>query len=401
MFITNETSIQSLKTLKQSYNDLPWYQRFWFSLWSYDQSAALSTIDDEKPTTEQVNDLLRASEEAWFFNSIFNLLTQFRATISRVGFSDQNIISGQAREIKEEIGVRLDAKDLVALSLTSEATYAFFESRRQINQFLLAIAHGEYYAVATLLANNIDLLLHKGRVTDHSGRTFFYISGFQYALWALDKHMWMKMLSCLPNDEKGAKIKAELLKQYQELKEKRVAYELNGKRIRENHFDFENIIIKELRTQVNDVNNFANANKTWDEIDQQWRKGVGSAQKLLPMHVVYEYCSKVPFDPPPEFIEQPALIQRFHNWLSKEDESWFHSTSRLGSDFAIVKGRNKAQWCRQGRALGVMASVREDLLAMETLHDVRTVDFTELESLLKEALAPDDQVSASPFVNLI
>ncbi|MBA3535851.1 MAG: F-box protein [Tatlockia sp.] len=385
MLITNDNYRQALRLLKQRYSDLPWYQRWWFSLWSYRLSSALSAMDLDNPTTEQVDDLVKMSDEAWFFNSIFGILTQFRETIGRLSFS------GQPKEIKEEVGSRLPPKYLVALSLTSEENYAFFESMRHISQFLLAVAHGEYDAVVILLKNNINLLLHKGRVTDYSGRTFFYISGFQYALWALDKHMWLKILNCLPQNETSAKIKAALYKQYQELKEKGVAYELNGKRIRENHFDFENTIIKELTSQVND---YDYGIKNWGEIDKQWREGVGSAQKLLPMHVVYEYCSDLPFDPVPEFIEQPSLKKQFKNGLrGDKDENWFLPVSELGSGFAIYKS---AAWAYgTSAALRVAVAVRRNLLAMETLCNVRTADFKDLESLLKEPLGFDNQLPAS------
>ncbi|MBA3537151.1 MAG: hypothetical protein H0T84_11165, partial [Tatlockia sp.] len=381
MLITNENYRQALRRLNEDYSDLPWYQRWWFSLWSYRLSSALSTIDLNNPTTEQVEELVKFSDEAWFFNSIFGLLTLFKETIGRLSFS------GQPKELKEEIGSRLSANALVALSSTSEANYRFFQSMRHISQFLLAVAHGEYDEVAILLEDNIDLLLHKGRVTDYSGRTFFNISGFQYALWALDKHMWLKILNCLPQNETGAKIKAELYKQYQELKEKGVAYELNGKRIRENHFDFENTIIKELRIQANSGNSVIN--------DKRWVENVGSAQKQLPMHVVYEYCSNVSFGPGPvpEFIEQPLplLEKQFFNMIGHKYEDWFHSDSRLGVDIAI----SKWNW-----AIGSAGRwtdgypwpsdhLQRELLAMETLYDVRTADFKDLESRLLEPLGFD------------
>jgi hypothetical protein len=378
MLITNENYRQALRLLKQTYSDLPWYQRWWFSLWSYPLSTALSAIDLDNPTTEQVDVLVKLSDESWFFNSIFGLITLFKETIGKLSFS------WQPKELKEEVGSRLSSNDLVALASTSEANYRFFQSMRHLSQFLLAVAHGEYDEVATLLEDNIDLLLHKGRVTDYSGRTFFNISGFQYALWALDKHMWIKILKYLPLNESGAKIKAELYKQYQELKEKGVAYELNGEPVRENHFDFENTIIKELQTHINDVNNGV---KNREEIDKQWREDVGSAQKKLPVHVVYEYCSgDEPFDPAPEFIEQPAQKKQFFNWKSKVYENWFHSGSELGSGFAIYKGYMGATGALAWLSLGRVTRVQGDLLAMKTLNDLRTVDFGDLEALLKEQL---------------
>ena len=46
-----------------------------------------------------------------------------------------------------------------------------------------------------MLKKTPALVLGKGACTDHAGRTFKEISGFQYALWALDWHMWDMILA--------------------------------------------------------------------------------------------------------------------------------------------------------------------------------------------------------------
>ncbi len=358
MLITNENYFKALRQLKQTYAELPWYQRFWFNLWSYSLSNALSAIDLNNPTTEQVDDLLKASDEAWFFNSIFKLLDVFKNAIQGIGFQERFIAKGQysgllPEELLWQIGHHLPSHNLQELRGTSRANYSLFQPMINVRQFLSDVVHGEYGQVEARLMNNINFLTPKGRVTDYSGRSFFDISGFQYALWALDKHMWTRMLNCLPLNKEGAEVKKALLNQYEELKENGVTYELNGKIITEQHFDFENTLIKELQIQVNDANNGI---KSWDEINQQWREGVGSAQKLLPMHVVYEYCSDKPFHPLPAFSEQPSLKKQFYNWISNKFEEWFHSESRLGGDFAIFKGRRGAGV--GGRGCGPGAGVR-------------------------------------------
>jgi hypothetical protein len=40
-----------------------------------------------------------------------------------------------------------------------------------------------------------------GRVTDLSGREFQSITAFQYALWALDWHMWAMIQKYLPVEQ--------------------------------------------------------------------------------------------------------------------------------------------------------------------------------------------------------
>ncbi|VEB35723.1 Uncharacterised protein [Legionella sainthelensi] len=49
---------------------------------------------------------------------------------------------------------------------------------------------------------------------DCFGREFENISGFEYALWALEKHMWAAMIECIPSNEEGKKVFARLYAQY-------------------------------------------------------------------------------------------------------------------------------------------------------------------------------------------
>nr|HAT8715390.1 hypothetical protein [Legionella jordanis] len=77
MLTSNPIYLQ-IKLLKQKYLALPWYKRFWFSLWSYELSRALSEVDSTNPTVEQVIRLLSQSTKAWFFGSIFGLLEEFQ-----------------------------------------------------------------------------------------------------------------------------------------------------------------------------------------------------------------------------------------------------------------------------------------------------------------------------------
>ncbi len=350
--ITNEISLQALKHLKQTYADLPWYQRIWFSLWSFSLWRALSAIDLANPTEEQVQHVYRCSEAAWFFNSIFGLLTQFRVLIKSIEAIEigKPNLSSMPPDIKQRIIGGLKVEDIKTLASTCRYESLWFKPMVGTGKFLLEVVHGEYDKVEARLKKNSDLFLQKGQVTDYSGRTFYNISGFQYYLWALDKHGWTRMLKSLPLDEEGARIKGALLQQYQELKEKGVAYELNGKIIREeHHFDFKNTIIQALQTQVN----YQNQNKPWDEIDKQWCTGVGSAQKLLPVHVVYEYCGDVSLDPLPQFIKQPTtLTMKFYNWITERYENWFSGDSKLGVNFAIYRPGGWWGARRGGRARG-------------------------------------------------
>ncbi len=122
-----------------------------------------------------------------------------------------------------------------------------------VTQLLYHVVRGdEHEAVRALLKETIDLLYKKGSITDCSGRKFESISPFEYALWALDKHMWDLMLDCIPKNAKGNEVLAHLQSQYKAFKiqvkasEEKVeipqikgaTYWLNGIAITECHFNF-------------------------------------------------------------------------------------------------------------------------------------------------------------------
>ena len=254
------------------------------------------------------------------------------------------------------------------------------------------MARGEHEAVDAILKNDMSLIFKRCKVTDCSGREFENISGFEYALWALDKHMWAKIITCVPQNEEGKRIFEILIAQYNKVKTDGVTYRLNGKTITEQHFDFKNTIIKELQTQVDSIN--APGAKNWDAIDKQWREGVGGAQNLFPMHVVYEYCSDEPFYPVPEFTSQPKSSKQFCNWTTEKDENWFNVDSKLSVDFAIYKGEGYGHG-RSGRGLRCGRRVAVDLDAMTALCKVRTNDFIDLKSQLEDQMTLDNHHQVS------
>nr|HAT8715266.1 F-box protein [Legionella jordanis] len=291
-------------------------------------------------------------------------------------------------ELKIETAQNLSNRDLVNLAQTSKYHLALFKPVIDVRKLLHHVTRGEHDAVKAMLKQDINLMFKRGKVTDCSGREFENISGFEYALWALDKHMWAAMIACIPQDEEGKKVFARLYAQYNKVNTEGVTYRLNGKTITEQHFDFENTIIKELQTQVDSIN--APGAKNWEDIDNQWREGVGSAENLFPMHVVYEYCSNEPFYPVPKFTSQPKSSKQFYNWITKKDENWFSVDSKLSVDFAIYKGRRGC-----GARRGVWRGVLDDLDAMTALCKVRTNDFIDLKSQLEDQMTLDNHHQVS------
>ena len=252
-----------------------------------------------------------------------------------------------------------------------------------LRQLVQLVVHGEYDKVKIMLQDtpHLPLFCQRTTVTDYSGREFAPISGFEYALWALDKNMWNDILNCLPLNkaghltEEGRVIVAQLQCQYHRVKTVGVTYMLNGVIKTESHYDF--AIINELQKQVAALN--ADEDQDWDAL-MQCRRSVGGAQCLLPVHVAGEYCSKTPFHPVPRFESRasPACtVREFYDWIF---HSW-GSHSKEGFNSPIYKGAQPFPYQRSGLEDRVIVGI--DLLAITALYDTRKSDFIELESQLE------------------
>jgi len=290
-------------------------------------------------------------------------------------------------EIKGEVTPYLPNKDFINLSMTSKANSPFFgknqpiEKQYEIRKYLHHVVRGNHEAVAKMLKKDLFLMCKRGQVRDLSNRTFPHISGFEYCMWALDMYTLTKMLDCLRTTKKREDIKAELLRQYQKIKEHGVTYTLKGVTKHympetttktETHFDFKGTIIEQLEEYVNKGD------------DNQWQTGVGGAQRLLPAHVVHEYCSDTPFHPVPDFKKQPKSSKEFYNLTTEKSESWFDANSKLGVNFAIYKMAGIVYSGAGGREWGCGALVfSRDLNAIKALYRDRTKDFQSLEDNLK------------------
>lgn len=143
-----------------------------------------------------------------------------------------------------------------------------------VDQLLLHVAQGKQDEAEAMLKENPGLTLYKGTVTDYSNRMFKNITAFQYALWALDWHMWSMILNYLPvpEDDDAAKVQLEALESQGTA---------HGK-----HFDFRPLIMA-LEVYVKNCD-------AWNDQQcaQHWTKKVGGAQRKAPAHVADEYCRK-------------------------------------------------------------------------------------------------------------
>jgi serine/threonine protein kinase len=250
--------------------------------------------------------------------------------------------------------------------------------QKDLSQLLRYVAEGEQDKAEALIQKDKNLLLHTGTLKDLSGREFKQITAFQYALWAMDWHMWVMIQKYLPQEAQA--------QQLQELEAKGTAY---GK-----HFCLQGLT-GALQTYVD------NAEKVWKydrRVADHWCKVVGGEQKLLPVHVVNEYCrADRPFEPCPQEWEAKLPRTREMNvWDSTRSKrvkrSWFvapSSKTGLGLNFAFYRYNNLCcvlashgnRWPREWVALQV-APVMADLKALQSLWKTRTQQLELLRSQL-------------------
>lgn len=261
------------------------------------------------------------------------------------------------------------------MTLTPAPTRAL---QAKVNQLTLHVARGEQNEAEALCRTNPNLLLHKGKVTDYSNRTFQNITAFQYALWAYDWHMWEMLLRYLPPP--AAK------QQLHDL-------ERNGTKHRK-HYDA-NDILRALKTYVDTYNAQAAAGSyNWNQLESLWSKGVGGAQLRVPTHVANEYCRRDrPFVPTPTFTE-PTLPRglSFYDlntglptgWFTRRGLGWFTGATRvaLGDLGRVLAGHRGG--ARGGPPAGSEAARwgADDLSALSALFKTRTTQYATLQQRL-------------------
>lgn len=171
-------------------------------------------------------------------------------------------------------------------------------------QVLFALAGiGAQDEMEAILKEHPEDLLAYCYLRDISGAEFECITLFQHALWTTDvRYMAPMMLDCLSHNDKGEQIRVELLRQYNELMEKGVDYQLNGKKYEASrHVNLEPVF-KSLHLC-----------NCWPYAD------------LLPAHIRHHYCEQEVslLDDELDF-NKPVLKRslKIRNWLMNKEELW-------------------------------------------------------------------------------
>ncbi|MGQ3892784.1 hypothetical protein [Legionella sp. CNM-4043-24] len=243
------------------------------------------------------------------------------------------------------------------------------------NTLIQHVANGRQDEAKAILARFPELLLETGAAIDIAGYQFTG-TAFEYAVWAMDTHMYTMMLDCLPQNEQGEEIRKGLLEQAEAQKE---------------HFNFQPLITA-LQTYVDNFNAW-----DWPQRQEHWCKVVGLTQRDLPAHVRHEYCyPDRSFSPVPNFTEKvlPRSL-RFFNWVTDSWDNWDAGAAGLGSNFAILRGRDAGAFLPCGGRAAARGA-RHDLAAVTALCKVRTADLISLTQRLQVPIQKLDDVSEAP-----
>lgn len=243
------------------------------------------------------------------------------------------------------------------------------EDLKELEEFLRLVAEGEQDKAEATLKKNPNLALVPGDITDLSKRAFNNITGFQYAMWALDWHMWTMIQKYLPDDQ--------AIKQAAEFE--------TGAWIKNHGTDAKWIFDELLKAYGVTISLYDQ--KKWKESEAAWMQQVGSVQLLLPAHVINEYCHPTrPFYPIPNFKSSDPLPR------SREIDvgEWFTATykgGKLGAACPHVGGiddgrAGSARFNGLGHS-GRRMCVGMDFSSIHALYSVRTSQYEELIAKLR------------------
>ena len=268
-----------------------------------------------------------------------------------------------------------------------------------VDSLIYLVMNGEESLAEEMIKTNQELLLKKGSVADPAGRVFDDITAFQYALWARDWYMWEMMLPYMDI--------AEASEQYDCIVKHGTSHG--------HQFDF-SPLIKTIQDYVRSFNE-----KSYEEHDQHWGNEVGDEQRLLPMHVVQEYCrTDRSFASYPDFSEgvrgKEFKVDMYYNdaWhynLEFKPSYWFPTD---GVQEECEGGNQRLGWlgasswdssstesyvgrcpCRGGGISKAKDSTYtwkalpdRDLSSIQNLSDAREEQFEELGKILSNAAVP-------------
>ncbi len=224
-----------------------------------------------------------------------------------------------------------------------------FESTKKV---VKEVKKGFFFDKLTERTERQDVDPEIARLGNRGSRVFKGITAFQYALWALDAHMWTMLL--------------KYLKQYPGATQEQMLAVESANWIAHGEHAGPHIqrLIQAMHTHIKNL-------EPWsaDQSRNHWIYQVGGAQLLLPMHVINEYCHpERSFAPElgktPDFNLDVALprTRQFYSYLdNKQHDNVFDcpdSHGTLGATFGLVRGSSTCSDSSQYPCVGVVATYR-------------------------------------------
>lgn len=213
--------------------------------------------------------------------------------------------------------------------------------KKLVKQFLRHIGFGEQNEAETMLKSTPNLAIASGNLTDCAKRNFKRITGFQYAILALDYHMWTMIKKYLT--------KEDMHTQLEELTRIATLNKQKGWIIMpEANSDWPSISWSPL---INALETYVKNYDAWngEQCSNHWCQKVGGAQLILPAHVINEYSYPYrPFYPCPKWSNEEVVLPRtgVTDWR-------IASGYKLGSDFAWLRAEHRGAGRRRIRRTGI------------------------------------------------
>jgi len=283
-----------------------------------DMHNVLSSEIISPKNTARVNvESLSSSQHALLFSSP----PHFQSIPFASSSSSTHALSGTAISTHENQGHISDITQEPKISVSTV----------ELNKFLHHVGFGEQNEAEKMLQDNPVLATLKGDLTDCSvypetydkHRVFPNITALQYAVWALDFHMWKMIKQHMEKNNQQQYIRAQLeeLNDIARLTPQQGWLIRPGKTISWPLISWTKLI-EVLEKHV----------RIWDVIHlcQQ----VGGAQLTLPAHVINEYSHPSrSFYPYPQWGDTEASLPRtgVNDWINNR-------RNKLGKDFAWFRG---------------------------------------------------------------
>ncbi len=202
-------------------------------------------------------------------------------------------------------------------------------SPQELKQFLHHVGYGEQAEAEAMLQKDKNLALAHGDLTDcsvepktYQPRTWKNITGFQYAVLALDYHMWTMIQKYISTEDASQQIA--------EIKTKATLKDKEGWIIKPGDLDWPQIgwtqLIESLHIYVINYGRWSG-----DQRKTHWCQQVGGAQLTLPAHMINEYSH-----PSRSFYPCPKWQGKGESLLPRTGVAdWINNNgNKLGSNFA-------------------------------------------------------------------